>query len=80
MMKKYKLKNVISKNLDFLKVDPNDLMYENVKGIIVDPSCSGSGLNRELDQNDEKDRLLKLKNLQIMLVKHAMKCNLIIKF
>ena len=29
---------------DFLRVDPADSQYRDVKYILVDPSCSGSGL------------------------------------
>ena len=34
-----------SSNQDFLKVDPSNSKYSNVKYILVDPSCSGSGEN-----------------------------------
>lgn len=41
-MKEYKITNVVSKCGDFLEVNPLD--YENVKGILLDPSCSGTGM------------------------------------
>lgn len=36
--------NIQCQHADFLKVDPEDVKYKNVVGILVDPSCSGSGL------------------------------------
>lgn len=33
----------------FLDVDPADEKYENVRSILLDPSCSGSGMNNRLD-------------------------------
>lgn len=34
---------------DFLKVNPNDAKYKNVEYILLDPSCSGSGIVSRLD-------------------------------
>lgn len=34
---------VQAKLTDFMKVDPNDPAYKDVKYILVDPSCSGTG-------------------------------------
>lgn len=62
-MSKHDCHNVTCQNIDFLNVDPKD--YSSVKYILVDPSCSGSGmrnspsstnnlLNSENDNNDEK--------------------------
>ncbi len=34
---------------DFLKSDPADPRYKNVRAIVVDPSCSGSGMVSRLD-------------------------------
>jgi putative methyltransferase len=36
-------KNVEVATMDFLHVDPNDPKYAEVKAILLDPSCSGSG-------------------------------------
>jgi putative methyltransferase len=33
----------------FLEVDPFNPKYQNVKSILLDPSCSGSGMNNRLD-------------------------------
>ncbi|KAI0437671.1 S-adenosyl-L-methionine-dependent methyltransferase [Xylaria telfairii] len=34
----------MSPGQDFLKVDPNDPLYKNVGALLLDPSCSGSGI------------------------------------
>ena len=34
----------ISSGQDFLKVDPKDGLYQNVGALLLDPSCSGSGI------------------------------------
>ena len=34
---------ITSQCIDFLTVDPNDRQFESVRGILLDPSCSGSG-------------------------------------
>ena len=55
-------------NSDFLKLNPEE--FPHVDYIIVDPTCSGSGLNK-IEKNSE--RLKKLSNLQVMILKHALK-------
>lgn len=49
--------NVIPKNEDFLKMDPSTL----VRCMLLDPSCSGSGIVNRLDylmsQDDEQDNI-----------------------
>lgn len=67
------LTNVKAQNKDFKEVNPKD--YKDVNGIILDPSCSGSGiLNREKEDEEYlKNRLKNLSNLQISLIKHAFK-------
>lgn len=82
MLKKAGCKNVESTNLDFLTVDPLDAKYENVTHILVDPSCSGSGIVNRLDHlletenqegnEKEADRLERLAAFQISMVTHAM--------
>ncbi|ORY50935.1 S-adenosyl-L-methionine-dependent methyltransferase [Rhizoclosmatium globosum] len=42
-------KNITPKRMSFLDVDPNDKMYAGVEYILLDPSCSGSGITRRLD-------------------------------
>ncbi|KAK6732416.1 hypothetical protein RB195_016663 [Necator americanus] len=62
---------------DFLKTDVTDKKFSKVKYAIVDPPCSGSGMVKRLDEltggNADKSRLEKLKNLQAMILKHALK-------
>ncbi|CAO4366328.1 unnamed protein product [Caenorhabditis nigoni] len=62
---------------DFLKTDVTDKKFSKVKFAIVDPPCSGSGIVKRMDEitggNAEKERLEKLKNLQAMILKHALK-------
>jgi len=62
---------------DFLKIDPSDPKYANVRAIMLDPSCSGSGIvnapDRSTTQNsDEKNRIQTLANFQTVALKHAM--------
>ncbi|KAK1835077.1 NOL1/NOP2/sun family protein [Podospora conica] len=35
---------VVNKGVDFLKVDPMEKRYKGVGGLLLDPSCSGSGI------------------------------------
>ncbi|KAF7327438.1 SAM-MT-RSMB-NOP domain-containing protein [Mycena kentingensis (nom. inval.)] len=74
--------NVDPVNADFLTVDPQDSKYAQVTHILLDPSCSGSGIVNRLDylleseqdgQDVEDDRLQKLASFQLMMIKHAMK-------
>lgn len=54
--------------------------FPNVTGLLVDPSCSGSGIfGRAIDNQEQEveeineDRLKKLANFQFTIVKHALK-------
>ncbi|KAJ3828230.1 S-adenosyl-L-methionine-dependent methyltransferase [Lentinula raphanica] len=82
MLSRAKCKNVVPVNDDFLKVDPMDLKYSQVTHILLDPSCSGSGIVNRLDylieneqdaQVEQEERLQKLASFQLMMIKHAMK-------
>ncbi|KAJ7284670.1 S-adenosyl-L-methionine-dependent methyltransferase [Mycena rebaudengoi] len=75
-------KNVEPINSDFLTVNPLDAKFKNATHILLDPSCSGSGIVNRLDhlleteeENHEaqEDRLNKLASFQLMMIKHAMK-------
>lgn len=63
---------------DFLKADPSDKMFKDVKSILLDPSCSGSGIVNQPDRlgesSKEKDneRIESLSNFQLLALKHAM--------
>lgn len=65
---------------DFTRTNPKD--FPNVTGMVVDPSCSGSGIfGRALEDAQEEDkteeidteRLNKLAAFQFTIVKHALK-------
>ncbi|XGW10341.1 hypothetical protein V3C99_012098 [Haemonchus contortus] len=62
---------------DFLKTDVNEKKFSEVKYAIVDPPCSGSGMVKRMDEltggNAQAERLAKLRNLQAMILKHALK-------
>ncbi|KAF5367132.1 hypothetical protein D9758_003992 [Tetrapyrgos nigripes] len=82
MLSKATCKNVTTINADFLTTDPSDSKYAQVTHILLDPSCSGSGIVNRLDylleseQDDDtgqEDRLNKLASFQAMMIKHAMK-------
>ncbi|THV02847.1 S-adenosyl-L-methionine-dependent methyltransferase [Dendrothele bispora CBS 962.96] len=82
MLAKAKCKNVQPINADFLTVDPLDMKYSQVTHILLDPSCSGSGIVNRLDyllesereeDPSQEDRLNKLASFQVMIIKHAMK-------
>lgn len=67
-LKFYAADNVIAEKKDFLQVDFNSEKYKNVRFIMADPSCSGSGmLNNMFFEKQEKDveRLLKLAKFQV---------------
>lgn len=65
---------------DFTKTDPND--YKDVTHILLDPSCTGSGIVNRLDylteqdtdtQNEKDERLNSLTTFQIKIIEHALK-------
>jgi len=73
-------KNITPIHGSFLEVDPNDPKYAEVEYLLLDPSCSGSGIISRLDHlvDDEQDatgteRLDSLAEFQIAVIKHAMK-------
>ncbi|CDO74912.1 hypothetical protein BN946_scf184988.g19 [Trametes cinnabarina] len=80
MMSKAHCNNVEAVNSDFLMVSPDDPKYTGVTHILLDPSCSGSGIVNRLDhlldneqENDvDSDRLIKLAAFQLKMIRHAM--------
>ncbi|CAK9785657.1 S-adenosyl-L-methionine-dependent methyltransferase [Cutaneotrichosporon oleaginosum] len=62
---------------DFTQADPAD--YPNVTRILLDPSCSGSGIVNRLDylveqeENEDDERLDKLAAFQLQMIQHAFK-------
>lgn len=85
MLDRAKCSNVEPMNADFLAVDPSDPKYALVSHILLDPSCSGSGIVNRLDhlldideesneyEKEEEDRLQRLSAFQLTIIKHAMK-------
>ncbi|XP_030589648.1 28S rRNA (cytosine-C(5))-methyltransferase [Archocentrus centrarchus] len=64
-------------NQDFLKVDPDNPQYKDVEYILLDPSCSGSGMvclqdNTSADQEKERARLASLASFQLRCLNHAL--------
>ncbi|KAF9048596.1 S-adenosyl-L-methionine-dependent methyltransferase [Panaeolus papilionaceus] len=81
MLAKAGCKNVSPINADFLTVDPLDPKYSRATHILLDPSCSGSGIVNRLDYLVESDtddtldeaRLAKLAAFQLLMIQHAMR-------
>ncbi|WWC71579.1 uncharacterized protein I206_105537 [Kwoniella pini CBS 10737] len=82
MLEKAHCKNVIAQRADFLESNPNSGEYKKVTRILLDPSCSGSGIvNRldylledEVEESDLKtERLEKLASFQLQMILHAFK-------
>jgi len=75
--------NVEALNGDFLSTDFKDEKYSRVTHILLDPSCSGSGIVNRLDRLLESEvgsseaahteRLAKLAAFQLQMLRHAMK-------
>ncbi|XP_020796475.2 probable 28S rRNA (cytosine-C(5))-methyltransferase isoform X2 [Boleophthalmus pectinirostris] len=58
---------------DFLKVDPQSPEYSEVEYILLDPSCSGSGMVCLRDDSDvDPTRLSSLAAFQLKCLKHAL--------
>ncbi|RKP12880.1 williams-Beuren syndrome critical region protein 20 copy A [Piptocephalis cylindrospora] len=78
--------NIIqAKHGSFLETNPKDEALSQVEYLLLDPSCSGSGIISRLDhladvatasqsssEWEEKDRLVSLSQFQISIIKHAM--------
>nr|XP_061803501.1 28S rRNA (cytosine-C(5))-methyltransferase-like [Nerophis lumbriciformis] len=66
-------------NQDFLKVDPESKLYENVEYILLDPSCSGSGMVclqdrvNSADSEKEASHLASLASFQLRCLNHALR-------
>jgi 25S rRNA (cytosine2278-C5)-methyltransferase len=76
-----KCKNISAVCQDFLTIDVHDPKYQNVRGLIVDPSCSGSGIvsrgdqflpQSQKDENDQKERLHNLSEFQVKILQKAL--------
>ncbi|OLL25999.1 25S rRNA (cytosine-C(5))-methyltransferase rcm1 [Neolecta irregularis DAH-3] len=77
MMEKSGADCVHIQHLNFLKSNPCN--FANVTHMLLDPSCSGSGIVNRLDylvesqQQIDQDRLAKLAEFQVQIILHAMK-------
>ncbi|XP_068757928.1 28S rRNA (cytosine-C(5))-methyltransferase-like [Montipora capricornis] len=71
---------VTTTNCSFLEVDPFDEKYSKVEYIVVDPSCSGSGITTRMDRlvdeeqetAEKKKRLESLATFQLSVLNHAL--------
>ncbi|KAI8086612.1 S-adenosyl-L-methionine-dependent methyltransferase [Halteromyces radiatus] len=82
-------RNIEAIHGSFLDADPSDPMYNKVEYLLLDPSCSGSGIVSRLDHlvDDDSDeqknadgttttqeeRLQNLSDFQISIIEHALK-------
>ncbi|OAF69283.1 hypothetical protein A3Q56_02914 [Intoshia linei] len=71
LLKNNGVSNFCAINSDFLEMDPKSDDASSVEYILVDPSCSGSGMNNYYKQAKDVDRITKLANIQAMLLSHA---------
>lgn len=69
-VEQYGCTNIKTFHKDFLKVKPEEY---KVDYILLDPSCSGSGIHTNYKK--EQKRINSLRNLQAMLLNHALKFN-----
>ncbi|XP_032377180.1 28S rRNA (cytosine-C(5))-methyltransferase [Etheostoma spectabile] len=66
-------------NQDFLKVDPDSPQFKDVEYILLDPSCSGSGMVclrgdvSSTDQEKDQARLASLASFQLRCLNHGLK-------
>ncbi|KIP08058.1 hypothetical protein PHLGIDRAFT_70105 [Phlebiopsis gigantea 11061_1 CR5-6] len=81
MLARARCDNVEPVNADFLTTSPSDAKFAAVSHILLDPSCSGSGivnrldhlLESELDNSEgSEERLQKLASFQLLMIRHAM--------
>lgn len=88
MVSKAGCKNVETNCQDFLQTQPSDPIFSQVTHILLDPSCSGSGIvgrldhlveNREDDGSKKEDRLRKLSTFQRQIIEHAMQFPSVVK-
>lgn len=78
MLDKAGVKNCVSKHCDFLSIPLTDPNYVQVTHILVDPSCSGSGIVNRLDHltnnvaSTATERLQSLSRFQLTALNHAL--------
>ncbi|XP_058968002.2 28S rRNA (cytosine-C(5))-methyltransferase-like [Pocillopora verrucosa] len=80
LMKKAGVECVTMTNCSFLEINPLGEKYTEVQYIVVDPSCSGSGIVNRMDgiidekedKLKEEERLLSLAKFQLSVLNHAL--------
>ncbi|RPD61175.1 S-adenosyl-L-methionine-dependent methyltransferase [Lentinus tigrinus ALCF2SS1-7] len=80
MLSKAHCTNVEAVNSDFLTISSSDPKFGRATHILLDPSCSGSGIVNRMDhllaaeqeEDDDSDRLNKLAAFQLKMIRHAM--------
>merc|ERR1712018_408365 len=72
LMQKFGADNIQIINTDFLELKPDS--FPQVEYIVLDPSCSGSGIFHRTEQEEEEspERIEKLASLQSRLLRHAL--------
>ncbi|GJE94873.1 class I SAM-dependent RNA methyltransferase [Phanerochaete sordida] len=80
MLARARCTNVEPVNADFMTTSPADARFAAVTHILLDPSCSGSGIVNRLDylveseaDDGNEERLQKLASFQLLMIRHAMK-------
>jgi putative methyltransferase len=72
--------DIVAHHGSFLDIDPTSPEFMQVEYILLDPSCSGSGIVSRLDQlvdgevTPSSDRLQSLAEFQKSCLLHAAKC------
>ena len=66
--------NIVCHNISFLDIDPEMEPWSQASCILLDPSCSGSGMRQSSNSPPVKDpkRIQSLSSLQLSLLLHAM--------
>ena len=72
LMLKFGATDIQIMNSDFLELKPGN--FPQVEYIVLDPSCSGSGIfhRNEMQEQESPERIEKLANLQTKLLRHAL--------
>lgn len=82
MLTRARCQNIEAVNADFMTTAPDDDRFASVTHILLDPSCSGSGIVNRLDYlleseadspDANEERLQKLASFQLLMIRHAMK-------
>jgi putative methyltransferase len=77
MIEKFGAKNINVHQQDFLSTDPFDSRWANVNAFLIDPTCSGSGIEKPRPERtlreEDHQKIESLSNFQVSIVSHAMK-------